>query len=266
MTTATPRWRRQLVLTFLAAFAGLAAPVVAETPEAGAHSDLTATSPDAGSRTVPPKSITLTFSDEVEPTFARITLAADGAEPVTLLSEVTGSEVRASPPTERPRSGPDQEWKIAYRVVSGDGHPITGTLTFTVISVPANQETASTSPSGTPSPSAATASPTPGSTATPATPTSTVPPGFPSESDVHRNSSRTWPFIIIMSGLLLLAPAMAGLFRLLPNDPGGVTATRDAPLAEDTTSAADEQLAGGSGATPGEDDGEADPTIPQRQT
>lgn len=243
MTTASRRRRHQLMLALLAAIAGLAATVMAEAPKAAAHSDLTASSPTAGSRGVLPKSVVLTFSEDVEPSFARVTLAVDGAEPATLPTQVTGAEVSATPPTAPEQTDAQQVWKVAYRVVSGDGHPITGTLTFTVEPVPSTQGTTTqgTTTQGTagqdgatppsapsPSPKAATVSPTPTPAAGSATPTSTVPPGFPAESDVHGNASRTWPFIIIMGGLLLVVPAMAGLFRLLPEDPGGVIAAQAA--------------------------------------
>lgn len=229
MTSTAPRRRHQLIVALLAAVAGLVAAAVAEPPKAAAHSDLTATTPAAGSRETTPKSVVLTFSDEVEPTFARVTLAIDEAEPVALSTEVVDSEVRATPP-EPARTGGQQEWKVAYRVVSGDGHPITGTVAFSVVPAAtgqsaAGQDTAVPTPTPSVAPTPVTSpspTPAPGS----ATPTSTVRPGYPAESDVHGNRSRTWPFVLIMGGLLLVAPIMAGLFRLLPEDPGGVIAAQ----------------------------------------
>lgn len=265
MTTALRRRRHQLMLGLLAAVAGLAAAMAAEPTKAAAHSDLTASSPTAGSSGAPPEAVVLTFSDEVEPTFARVTLAVDGAKPVTLPSKVTGSEVRATP-TEIDRNDAQQEWKVAYRVVSGDGHPITGTLSFTVepatntqesaTQEPADQGAGTPVPAPSPSPQGASASPTPTAAAAgSATPTSTVPPGFPAESDVHQGSSRTWPMFVIMCGLLLVVPAMAGLFRLLPNDPGGVITTQATPQDDDSTGPVAEEPVG-DGATPDQPMGE----------
>ena len=216
--------RRQALLAVLTILTGLTAALFMSAPQAAAHSGLTGSDPAEGSRVTAPEAITLVFADDVEPTFAQVTVAVDGAEPVTLDSRVTGAEVRATPPA---GSAATQQWKVAYRVVSGDGHPITGTIGFTVTGTkPAASSTPTPTPTRSPSPAVPATSPTP-TTAT-ASPTSTGRPGFPPETDTHANTSPTWFFVIIMGALLLVAPIMAGLFRL-PAD----AAEEDSPPTDD---------------------------------
>jgi methionine-rich copper-binding protein CopC len=79
-----------------------------------------------------PTQVTLEFSEEVgTPAFVEVT-ASDGTvvgdgEPDVLAATVTQS---------LSRSGPSGTYTIAYRVVSADGHSISGELTFDVTSGP----------------------------------------------------------------------------------------------------------------------------------
>lgn len=94
---------------------------------AGAHASLLSTSPKDGSRVAtPPSSVALTFSGDVESGFVAVT-APDGARVKTSDPRITGPEMTADlgPSDQRGR------FTVAYRVVTADGHPVTGQFTFT---------------------------------------------------------------------------------------------------------------------------------------
>ena len=218
--------RRLLGLLATAAALGVVGGLTAPVPEAAAHSDLTASNPAAGSRVPVPAEIQLTFTGAVEPRFTTVTLAVDDAPAATLANQVSGATVTATP--NRATVNATEQWRVAYRVVSQDGHPITGDFTFTV------SGTATTTPVPVPPPPSGTPSTNPGSPETSAAPPSapqtssptpadpSVQAGYPADTDHHPEKGQ-WGFIAIMSGLLLVVPVMAGLFRFLPNqDPNPV--------------------------------------------
>jgi methionine-rich copper-binding protein CopC len=94
---------------------------------ADAHASLVSTSPEDGSTiaTAPP-SVALTFSEDVESGDVAVA-APDG-------SKVTTSEPRLSGPTMTADLEPSDQrgqFTVSYRVVTGDGHPVTGQFTFT---------------------------------------------------------------------------------------------------------------------------------------
>ena len=94
---------------------------------ADAHASLVSTSPEDGSTiaTAPP-SVALTFSDEVDSGFVAVE-APDGSTVKTSEPRITGTEMTADlePSDQRGR------FTVAYRVVTGDGHPVDGQFTFT---------------------------------------------------------------------------------------------------------------------------------------
>ena len=76
-----------------------------------------------------PPTVELTFSEDLDSGFVAVT-APDG-------SKVTTSEPRISGTTDvADLAASDQRgrYTVAYRVVSGDGHPVTGQFTFTATS------------------------------------------------------------------------------------------------------------------------------------
>ncbi|MGQ4496853.1 copper resistance CopC family protein [Dermabacteraceae bacterium P13101] len=83
-----------------------------------------------------PEGITLKFSSEILPISPAIRVTgADGAVAYEGTPEVSGIEVKAK--LDKPL--PAGEAKVAWRVVSSDGHPIDGTFAFTVKQGPAEQ-------------------------------------------------------------------------------------------------------------------------------
>lgn len=129
----------------VAMLAGMVLMLTGSAAPAAAHSELLGSDPAAGAALEAiPEQVRLSFSDEIEPA-----AATDDA------------------PTGQPMT-----WRVTYRVVSADGHPISGTVAFTVTSpaVAVPTESAATPP---PAPTAETpTAQTPAPTA--ATPTATA--------------------------------------------------------------------------------------------
>lgn len=97
---------------------------------AAAHTDLESSSPAEGEiRQGPPEEITLTFSEPVSVDLAVIALTSGDGEPERLAPEQIDPTTIGVAPGDAERFG---SWTVAYRVVSDDGHPITGTVEFNV--------------------------------------------------------------------------------------------------------------------------------------
>jgi methionine-rich copper-binding protein CopC len=97
---------------------------------AWAHSQLDASNPANGaSVAAPPPTVSLTFNEDVQPGFTVITLIGpDGKD--YHRGDVTETDqtvtVNALP------LGPAGVYQIGYRVVSADGHPVSGKTSFTL--------------------------------------------------------------------------------------------------------------------------------------
>jgi methionine-rich copper-binding protein CopC len=96
---------------------------------AQAHSGLDSSSPADGSIiTEAPASIVLTFSEELLPGADSVSLnAADGTNVVSANVQPDGSSVELPWPADLPAG----DYQAAFRVVSADGHPVTGAISFT---------------------------------------------------------------------------------------------------------------------------------------
>ena len=118
---------------------------------AGAHAELESSDPkDGATLASAPGAITFVFGEEILPQGNAVTLtdvAADARLEVGPV-EVDGDTVSVT----WPESSPAGQYRAAYRVVSADGHPIDGTITFTVEqavgAVDASPAAVSASPSG----------------------------------------------------------------------------------------------------------------------
>ena len=112
-------------------------------PLALAHTELILSTPEDGSRiaTVPDE-VELTFSEDLLPETVVVSVEDSAGMVVRVLElEVDGSDVVVAWPPGL--SGTD--YTVNYRVVSQDGHPVSGSLAFTVDSPPVATE-ASASP------------------------------------------------------------------------------------------------------------------------
>ncbi len=184
--------------------AGLAfgmAVLVAAPPSAHAHSDLIASNPTADAQlTQPPSRLVLRFGEDVDPRFATVTLAVDGDDPVTLQKQVDGPTVTAAPPAGTAAG----RWSVAYRIVSVDGHPVSGRVAFSITPVAAPR------PTRTPS---APPTPTPPATASTIAPPSASAPVAPA-TGAGRNVWSKWPIIILVILTLMGGPAAAAAYGL----------------------------------------------------
>lgn len=94
---------------------------------ASAHTELAASEPSEGQVvTVPPQRLTLTFVEEVRPVSAQIEVRGPGGASVATGPAAVDGEVVVQP-VDITRNG---AYLLSYRIVAGDGHPVTGQVTF----------------------------------------------------------------------------------------------------------------------------------------
>ncbi|WP_248964448.1 copper resistance CopC family protein [Sphaerisporangium perillae] len=134
---------RRLLTVLLVACATLA---VAVAP-ALAHNVLTGSDPKDGARLASlPGRATLTFDQPVRADFAHMALTGPDGTVAKLSVEVVDTKVMAALPV----PGVAGVYIIGYQIVSNDGHPVSGKITFTVTG-PAGQTPATTPPTAAPS-------------------------------------------------------------------------------------------------------------------
>jgi len=123
-------WRFRSLVTGFAAAVVLSSLGVLLAGQAAAHADLVSSDPaDGAVLTSPPPVITLTFSDPLFTDGVQMSLvAADGSVIPSDPPQVSDAAVSlAWPPTAG--SG---TYEVGYRVVSEDGHPVSGAISFTI--------------------------------------------------------------------------------------------------------------------------------------
>lgn len=112
---------------FAALFLSTTSFIVGAVP-VSAHADLVTTDPvDGAVLQRAPDSITLTFSSKILDDLAELAVTNSVGELVTGI--VTGS-AQTTATALWPVDLPGDTYKVAYRIVSEDGHPITGTFSF----------------------------------------------------------------------------------------------------------------------------------------
>ncbi|MGI8799531.1 MAG: copper resistance CopC family protein [Pseudonocardia sp.] len=178
--TAVPRLLRAAVATLLAALLLLLA-----TGTAAAHDQLVGSDPaDGANLAAAPSKVTLQFNAPVRDQFATITvIGPDGAAYQDGSPTVAGTAISVAV---RPL-GPAGRYTVGYRVVSSDGHPIQGSLGFTLTT--AGAASATTAPSASSAPSTA---------AQPA-------------ADTGAGSAAVWPWVL--GGVVLVAGGAAVALR-----------------------------------------------------
>lgn len=152
------RFATVVTLVIVVAFVVVAvAPAFATAPSAtpGAapaglvlHARLASSTPQDGATVKSAQQVVLTFNEDVNPDFVAVRVTGPD-----------GSETAGAPRVDGPvvtqalaAAAPAGEHTVTYRVVSADGHPVAGTVTFTTTQAPA-PASPSPSPSASPSPS-----------------------------------------------------------------------------------------------------------------
>ncbi|WP_236147644.1 copper resistance CopC family protein [Mycolicibacterium sp. CH28] len=123
---------------------------------AAAHTALVGSDPAGDAQiSTPVTAVVLTFSENINPAFANVVVrSADGHDWVAGQAIVEGPRLTAEV---GPQRLPNGAYTVGYRVVSADGHPVSGSYSFTIVG-PANQPPPPT-PSASPAPSTTTAPP-----------------------------------------------------------------------------------------------------------
>jgi len=119
--------KRTLAAGLLALAALIGGTVIA--PAALAHSELVSSDPaDGAVLDAPPTTVSFTFNEALMPDFVRFV----GTDPSGQTGDLPVSSVEGPTATiDWPATAPAGEWRVSYRVVSQDGHPIEGAITFT---------------------------------------------------------------------------------------------------------------------------------------
>lgn len=94
-----------------------------------AHDQLVTSSPVDGSRlTQAPATVRLRFAEPVDPRLTTVAVSGPHGELRVAEPHTSGAVVLQR----LPREAPVGTYSVAYRVVSGDGHPVTGMIRFDV--------------------------------------------------------------------------------------------------------------------------------------
>lgn len=172
-------------------------------PTGSAHADLQVSTPEDGeSLRGAPEKIRLTFSEELFEELVEISILDAAGD---LYSTI---EVEQTPPPGTdvifpwpPQAAPD-EYSIAYRVVSADGHPVTGTISFSyATTAPEPSAPEPTSSDSTPSAESSTPASSPTASAPSASPTNE------SSTSSSTDSSSGTPLVVL--GVVLLLGVIA---------------------------------------------------------
>ncbi|MEV1290514.1 copper resistance CopC family protein [Micromonospora sp. NPDC049679] len=170
----------------LAVIMGALTVLVAAAP-AAAHNSLTSSDPKNGARLDrAPSEVRLTFLSRLDPATTKVTVTGPDNVPA-LAGAPRFDRARVAVPV---KAGAAGLYIVAYEVASGDGHPVTGEVRFTL--------TVAATPA---------ASPTPSASAAQATPSTAVAPSLTpaAEDEDARGGGATWWPWIVGGGLLLLA-------------------------------------------------------------
>ncbi len=167
---STTRTTRPPVLRVAAALAGLlallCAQVVVSAP-ASAHARLEKTSPaDGASLTAAPPEIMLRFNEVVNGDLSEVTVKTGSTDVAKGSVDVEGDSLYQPLDSDMPEG----DYTVTYKVVSADGHPVSGTFDFTYTAPGGGEQdsdSATSTSSGTSSPSSSSQGAAPSATSGP---------------------------------------------------------------------------------------------------
>jgi copper resistance protein C len=163
-----------------------------------AHTRLESSDPaDKSSVDTTPESVSLTFNEDISAEFASMSVVGpDGTNYATGPVSATGGQVS----TAVSPLGPAGAYEIGYRVVSDDGHPVQGKVTFTLTAPGPGAAAPSVAPAAAP-----TVAPAPA----PAPATTAVDPQASSRAD---EGAPIWPWLV--GAVILVAAGATVALRL----------------------------------------------------
>lgn len=170
---------------------------------ASAHAALVRSSPTSGSTlTAVPPEVALTFNEAIDPQFTSVTVKSGSTTASTGKPTVEGPTVYQSLD---PRMD-EGTYTVSYRVTSADGHPVSGSYSFTYKSSGGEDPEPSGSSTSEPSTTSSTSEPSTSSTSEPSSSSTSEPSSTstttsssssssstPSTSDTPSSSSTTTP-------------------------------------------------------------------------
>ena len=216
MVVGATAWTRTLVdvhrnIALAATTATVFVLSVAMAPTTSAHADLQVSTPaDGESLEIAPEEIRLTFSEELFEELVEISILDAAGD---LYSTI---EVEQTPPPGTdvifpwPTQAPPGDYSIAYRVVSADGHPVTGTISFSYAATAPEPSTPEPSPSDTaPQPTPSDSTPSAASPAA-SSPTASAPsPSSATESSTSSSTDSSSGTTLVVLGVVLLLGVIA---------------------------------------------------------
>jgi len=144
--------RIRAILLAIASLPAVPAILALSTAPASAHSELVSSNPaDGATLTALPPAVVLTFAEPANPRFLKIAATGPDGQSIAAGAPVAAGTSVCQPLTAASASG---RYTVAYRVVSQDGHPVQGSVSFTA-TMPAAAPTASSPLEPTPSAAAA---------------------------------------------------------------------------------------------------------------
>ena len=218
MVVGATTWTRTLVdvnrnIALAATTAMLFLLSVLMAPTASTHADLQVSTPEDGeSLEIAPEEIRLTFSEELFEELVEISILDAAGD---LYSTI---EVEQTPPPGTdvifpwPTQAPPGEYSIAYRVVSADGHPVTGTISFSYAATapePSTPEPSTPEPS-TPEPTPSDSTSSTESSTPAASPAASDPsPSSATESSTSSSTDSSSGTLLVVLGVVLLLGVIA---------------------------------------------------------
>ncbi|MER7456356.1 copper resistance CopC family protein [Micromonospora sp. NPDC126480] len=193
---AVRAWPGVVGVSLLAVGASLLAPPA----PAAAHNQLTGSDPRDGARVAAaPQRIELRFLSRLDPATTKVTVTGpDNVAAAGGAASFSGSRVTV--PFRPGRAG---LYIVGYQVRSGDGHPVSGEVRFTLTTgTPAD-------PSATPTPA------TPSAVASPPVPATPTPSGSPAATarEDDGGTTRTWLWLALAAAALAVTGATAAFLR-----------------------------------------------------
>jgi methionine-rich copper-binding protein CopC len=195
--------RRLLLAGIVLSAAAVLAAMLVSTVPAAAHDELVRTVPaENAAVTTPPTTVQVVFGEPAKATGSAVAVLGPNGASVNA-GALTVTDATVSQPVKITVAG---KYTVNWRVVSADGHAVTGTFAFTVTAVPAPPASASAAPSASPS-AASSASPSDSAAATSAAAT----PSTSAAASSNSGSAALW----WVGGIVLLALVVGAVVVLL---------------------------------------------------